>query len=293
MTERKYFHAGYSSPLSVEDLQTADREVQKEIMEEWFRSKYEDPAEALPYEGGYIYIWGGPYYPNEELDAEFAGIVPDDLISELAEELESENYEWSRIPTREDYDEALFNIVEGTEFLSNFQNSIKNIRDLLEQKLSTKMKQNLYKLLYANVITAMETYLSDALINTIMSDPSYRRKFVEANEDFKKEKFNLAEIYSKMDTLDQQIKKYLIELIYHNLAKVEVLYKISLNLQFPEDLADIHRAVTIRHHIIHRNGKTQDGKPIKITKEKIENIIEKVSTFVNHIDEQVSELRKN
>lgn len=287
MTKKKYIYAGYSSPLSVEELRTEDREVQKEIMEEWFRSKYEDPAESLPYEGGYIYIWGGPYYASEELEAEFAGIVPDDVISELSEDLEEENYEWSRIPTKDDYDEALFDIVEGTEFLSNFQVSIENIRELLVQELSATLKDNIYKLLYANVITAMETYLSDAFINTIMNKAVYKRKFVEVNDDFRKEKFSIAEIYTKMETLDELVKKNLIELIYHNLPKVKVLYEMSLDLKFPEDLADIHKAITIRHHIVHRNGKTQDGVSIEVTKEKIEDLLEKVSIFINHIDEQI------
>ena len=47
------------------------RKAQKlEMMIEWFHQNYEDPAESTPYEsaeGGYIWIWGGPYDARDEL----------------------------------------------------------------------------------------------------------------------------------------------------------------------------------------------------------------------------------
>jgi hypothetical protein len=45
-------------------IEDASKEDQMELMEEWFRKHFEDPAERTPYEsaeGGYIYIWGGPF----------------------------------------------------------------------------------------------------------------------------------------------------------------------------------------------------------------------------------------
>ena len=50
-----------TEPPSLEGL---DREARIEAMVEWFGDNFEDPAQETPYEsaeGGYIYIWGGPY----------------------------------------------------------------------------------------------------------------------------------------------------------------------------------------------------------------------------------------
>jgi hypothetical protein len=47
-------------------------------MREWFKERYKDPADGVPYdsgEGGYQYIHGGPYDPQDVLMAEF-GEVP-------------------------------------------------------------------------------------------------------------------------------------------------------------------------------------------------------------------------
>ncbi|HEX9023368.1 MAG TPA: HEPN-associated N-terminal domain-containing protein, partial [Geobacteraceae bacterium] len=70
----------------------------------WFYSKYEDPANNCPYEskeGGYQYIWGGPYDAYEELFQEFSGIYPDEIIEDLADELNDRSYEWSGKPSSE------------------------------------------------------------------------------------------------------------------------------------------------------------------------------------------------
>jgi len=39
------------------------------------------------HDGGYVYICGGPYDAAEELRTEFEGLVPDDVIEELENEL--------------------------------------------------------------------------------------------------------------------------------------------------------------------------------------------------------------
>lgn len=79
----------------------------EEIIEEiksWFFLNFADPVELLPYEsreGGYLYIWGGPYEPREEIEGEFGGIVDDDIIDEVASEMEEISWEWSGQPDYE------------------------------------------------------------------------------------------------------------------------------------------------------------------------------------------------
>lgn len=76
----------------------------KSIMESWFLSRYEDPSNNCPYEsaeGGFQYIWGGPYDAYEELSSEFSGVYPDEIIENLADELNDVCFEWSGIPSHE------------------------------------------------------------------------------------------------------------------------------------------------------------------------------------------------
>lgn len=79
-------------------------------MVNWFHTNYEDPVNRTPYEsreGGYQWIWGGPYDAREELSEMFGDIVPEQFIEEVAEELEGEGVlEWAPTPKPEDYDQT-------------------------------------------------------------------------------------------------------------------------------------------------------------------------------------------
>lgn len=48
-------------------------------------------------EGGYLYIWGGPYNAHDELFSEFGSLIPEQRIIEAAEEMQDENgiYDWA------------------------------------------------------------------------------------------------------------------------------------------------------------------------------------------------------
>jgi hypothetical protein len=55
-------------------------------------------------EGGYQYIWGGPYNARVALESEFGGIASETLIIEVAEELDDICWEWSGRPDDEPND---------------------------------------------------------------------------------------------------------------------------------------------------------------------------------------------
>jgi hypothetical protein len=83
------------------------RAEKREVMLEWFGANYEDPVHRLPYEsaeGGYQWVWGGPYSAEEELRDIFEGFVPRTLIAEVVEEVESDGlFDWAPTPRRGDY----------------------------------------------------------------------------------------------------------------------------------------------------------------------------------------------
>jgi len=52
----------YTKTITPEQLKRLSTDEQREIMEKWFRAKYEDPAIRTPYdsEEGYVWISGRP-----------------------------------------------------------------------------------------------------------------------------------------------------------------------------------------------------------------------------------------
>ncbi len=67
-------------------------------MLEWFHWNFEDPANETPYEsreGGYQYIWGGPFDALEQLGDRFGGLVPDEAIEAAAQETFGDGWQWA------------------------------------------------------------------------------------------------------------------------------------------------------------------------------------------------------
>lgn len=81
-----------TSPFEPNDewLATASKELQIDAMRRWFLDRYEDPANQTPWNGEckeYVFIWGGPYDPDEEIQSRFNGVVDYETMRELIDNL--------------------------------------------------------------------------------------------------------------------------------------------------------------------------------------------------------------
>lgn len=107
---RPFLEDGSQFGISRTAFRRMRKAEKRELMVQWFHENFEDPAERTPYEsaeGGYQWIWGGPFDAREELDSKFAGLVPESLIEEVVEEIERDGLtEWAPTPSRDDYDEV-------------------------------------------------------------------------------------------------------------------------------------------------------------------------------------------
>ncbi len=269
--------------VPADNLDLCSPEVQKVIMEGWFRERYEDPAENAPWaEGEYHYIWGGPHDAHEVLSEEFGESVKESVIEELAQELWDDNPEWASIPTYEDTCMADF-----THLYYKFESAMGNIKLILTiQNIPAKAENTFYRLLYANVVSALEVYLSGNFINRVLSNGDLMREFVKTTDEFKKEKILFSEIYQKIDGMKTRIIDMLGKFSWHRLDRIENMYSDTFGINFPKN-EEIYKAIQIRHDIVHRNGENKKGEIIPITKDDVSRIIESVLNFVEGIDQKI------
>lgn len=86
------------------DSEAEDPRVQ--VLLDWFGEHYEDPAERTPYvtaEGGYQYIYGGPYDAGEVLAENFPN-EDEAVIRAAVAAIEADGLtDWTRTPQPEDY----------------------------------------------------------------------------------------------------------------------------------------------------------------------------------------------
>ncbi len=286
----KYFHPDETCPVSIEQLRTAKRTYQIEVMKDWFFRHFENPAESTPYEsseGGYIYIWGGPYDAREELESEFAGLVSQKAIDKFVDELESECSEWSGQPTDEGYDDYYYDVISSnTKEHENLIKAHSDIRKLLGTTIKDESQELFLRLLFLNAVTTLETFLCDIFINAVMGDQALLKKFVASNPDFKERRFSLNELFDCLDKIDKDVRTYLLEFIWHKLPKVKEMYKATLGIDFPHPMKSLYNAIRKRHDIVHRNGRDKEGNQVSISKQDVDDILTAIKALADHIDNQ-------
>lgn len=207
--------------------------------------------------------------------------LPNDILGEY------EIIEFSRDHFLTQY---LVETVRGnSKFYNSFVENIENIKRLMAisiPQINLQRTQN--RMLYLNVIIAMETYLSDAFVNTVVNNEVLIKKLLKTSSHFQKKKFNVSELVTWLNNMKQSAEEYLLNITYHNIWRVKSMYKEVLKVEFPADIELIQKAIMIRHDIVHRNGKTKEGIEIIINEKDIKQILEKVKQFIEIIDKQIT-----
>lgn len=173
-----------------------------------------------------------------------------------------------------------------SESFSNFLEFYKDIYLLPKQYENQPI---LSRLLFSSVISAVESYLSEVLKEKVIKNESVKRSFVKNHSSFnEKKKISISEIYIKLDELEKSIPDELDKIIYHRIEVVSGLYKNVLKVSFlNEYISEINKAIEIRHDIVHRNGKTNEGESVIVTSDMVTRLLTISKEFLSDIDKQV------
>lgn len=278
--------------VTASKLSRLGKEHQIGAMRIWFGANFSDPN-ILPYdssEGGFQWIWGGPYDARDELENEFSGIVKESAIDELASELQEENWQWSGNPDEYEPDDEEF---YDTVFLRMSPNvalelSLNQIEDAAKHKSLGEIEQFIHRLLFANAITALETYLAERFRKAIEADPALIQKFVETFPGLKEQRVPLSAATAVARNLEKLVMNELSKVMWHRLDKVGKMYNDTLNIPFPDDLKLLEKSIKDRHDIVHRNGKSEDGMIGNWDEKSITELVVSIRQLAAHIETKLS-----
>lgn len=187
------------------------------------------------------------------------------------------------------YEEQYEAISSNTEFFKTFNQNLDNILELLVIVPNDETLKNLFhRQLYSSVIGIMETYLSDAFINTVFKSKDNLKKFYKTFKGFDKQNIAMSAYFEFEEKVEYVAKKAMLDVTYHNLSKVSKMYKDTFDVIFPEN-GEIYKAVLKRHDFVHRNGKDKDGNIVNVDSAMIIRLVEDVRTFIAKIDDQIKE----
>lgn len=265
MSKRRHYYLpstdGYITTVQLTKL---GAELQIEVMRSWFEGAF-DPPDELPYdsgEGGFQWIWGGPYDPGSQLRSRFSDFIPEKVIEQLASELVDISPEWSGKPDEygqysDDYLSDL--IASGTDPFMTLIGSLADIEDAAKLRALKKDGKVLHKLLFANVISAFETFLGDLFVKTLDKRPEFIESFVRNTGHFQQTKISLSQMYDRLKQIDAEVRGIVQAHVWHRLSDSGKMYKRAFGVKFPEVPEAIKNGIRDRHDIVHRNGKTSDG----------------------------------
>lgn len=137
----------------------------------------------------------------------------------------------------------------------------------------------------------METYLSDAFINTSINSEEHTKKFVSTFKEFKERPIPLNELYIYHEKIETICKQAMIDVIYHNLPKIKGMYKDTLGIDIG-DIGTPYKAVVMRHHLVLRNGKDKNGDEVIVDKLIVDKLIIDISIFIETLDEKIQALNE-
>lgn len=286
----------YRATVLSSDLRRMSKARQMEVMEEWFKSRYEDPAQSTPWhDGEYVFINGGPFDAREELEAEFSGIVKDVALDELVDELENESDIWTRT---DEYDRQFYP-PDDYEFealrsekrpLENLEKRLLCLRQLLKQKdlMDGSLQQFQLMMIFSFSIGSMEAFLSDLFTIKLLSDDEFKARYLKVDKDLAQKKISLSDLYDKHKSIDDIIKQQIIVTSFHSLERVSSLFKGVFSVDLGE-IGDLVKMVHKRHDFVHRGGVDIDGSDTVTTKAEVTALISRIETLCRELNKKMSE----
>ncbi|MBC7525282.1 MAG: hypothetical protein H7239_12700 [Flavobacterium sp.] len=179
-------------------------------------------------------------------------------------------------------------IIGSLNFITAFSKEISNLKQLNDVTFdNVVLQETLQRQIYSGAITCLEDYLSTTLIQEVLNKEEYFKNFVKTYHGIRNRKFELSEIYDKLDKLTDIVKIELVAIIYHDLPKVKEMYQETLKIEFPA-ISELMTIIKTRHDMVHRNGKNKEGEKIELTKELVFDMIRKVEEFVNCINDKLT-----
>jgi hypothetical protein len=226
-------------------------------------------------------VWGLWEYPVGVENYRKTDAGPHEVVEDLDYGLlhtKDDSDEWFEPPPPDD---------PFTVFMSSYHGS----SDLLAQSGSADGGHLVNRLVFSHQVTALEAYLGDTLKNEVFRDRQAMQRLIDQDADLKIQKFTLAEMAKEPHLIERIMREHLRGIMYHNLPKVDVLYRIALEfriLNLTADKDSLFAAVLLRHDCVHRNGSDKDGQELKVfTKTFVQQTADSIRDLVQSIEQAV------
>jgi hypothetical protein len=191
-----------------------------------------------------------------------------------------------------DYDDYLLSYVPASDTEADYVAARDDLTDLLSAHGGAP-DGILNRMIFSQVVAIMEAYLSDKILRLVKDHHEIKGRLISGADFLKDQKLGLAEVLSDPGKAEALFRLGLQKILYHDLPKVEKLYKIALkNDAFPADpelRKTLDAAIITRHDCVHRNGRRMDGSAHSIADSMIDALMRAVDKLVQHVELKAAE----
>ncbi|EKN3638115.1 MULTISPECIES: hypothetical protein [Yersinia] len=240
-------------------------EVQEHRREEWIRARLSDPD-------------------LEDVSDEWQAL-----------EKELDNYNNSMGDMARDAEEFALEQYEEQRWLENnphtniYTSSISLLDEILGEGI-VHASETTYKMKIAYCVTIMESCLGDMIKSIVLSDNRYRNNAIYHIEHLRKKEIKLVNLIDEDDVVGKSVQEYLTGVLYHKIPIVQEAYKAILQIKKYKDIdtTKINALTTLRHDIVHRNGKTRNGKEMHFEYKDVLEAFETTKIFLTEMKNMIS-----
>lgn len=150
----------------------------------------------------------------------------------------------------------------------------------------------LRRMAHAQIVASMEAYLADTLIKAAEL-PEVQGRLAAKAPVLRDIKLTLADMLAAPDRVASTIRAHLRQLTYHNLEQINPYFDVGMSVTVfgdKERTSRLHRAVTSRHDIVHRNGKDKDGNLLVVDLDALTQLAADVRSLASDVEAQASSI---
>jgi hypothetical protein len=172
-----------------------------------------------------------------------------------------------------------------------FMNSYEQSMSIIVDHGSEDGSNLINRMVFAQQVGALEAYLGDTLLKGIRDSREAMMRLIAADKKLNAEKCTLADIAANPDIVVEKVTAYLRSVLYHNLQRVDCLYRAALAVRVLGEKAEKDKlfvAINYRHDCVHRNGIDKEGKRLRVfTKTYVQEIAAVMRSLVDRIEREI------
>lgn len=279
------------------DCPNCGHEVQDDVEDAYYNWGEEEDYDRIGFEISEVTCPCGEIF-NVEVTAEAQGkSVEVDGFPEVEVHFHDDTHD-------PDYDEFQTDLSPIDAF-EVYKESVREAKSLeTNSYISGIPGQVLLKVLYLQYVVILEAYLSDRLINIVSNDDKKMLALINSVERLRTSSHQLADIARDPLLVKKTVRGFLQRVSFHDLGKVGGFYDAVLGVYIfaderPENLSKRKKAeerlpppaerrmseiIQVRHHLVHRNGRDNDGNAIPIELEQVEEVAKLVDEMVRRVE---------